>query len=38
MGVAHIAHDCQIGNHCTITNYCGISGHVILEDYAYLGA
>lgn len=37
MAMAHVAHDCRIGNHVTITNYCGVSGHVVVEDHAYLG-
>lgn len=37
MALAHIAHDCRIGNHVTVTNYCGVSGHVVVEEYAYLG-
>lgn len=38
MNNAHIAHDCQVGSHCIITGPGGLAGHVILEDYAVLGA
>jgi UDP-N-acetylglucosamine acyltransferase len=37
MAMAHIAHDCRIGSDVTITNYAGVSGHVVVEDHAYLG-
>jgi UDP-N-acetylglucosamine acyltransferase len=38
MNNAHIAHDCRIGSHCIITGPGGLAGHVIVEDYAVLGA
>ncbi len=38
MNNAHIAHDCQIGDHCIITGPGGLAGHVIVEDHAVLGA
>lgn len=38
MNNAHIAHDCQIGSHCIITGPGGLAGHVVVEDYAVLGA
>ncbi len=31
---AHVAHDCQLGDHIILSNSTGIAGHVILEDYA----
>lgn len=34
---AHIAHDCQVGNHIVMSNFTGLAGHVVLEDYAVLG-
>ena len=37
MAYAHIAHDCQIGNHCIIANAVNMAGHVVIEDYASLG-
>ena len=33
---AHIAHDCQVGNHIILTNNVMLAGHVTVEDYAYL--
>lgn len=38
MAQAHIAHDCQIGNHVIFANGATLAGHVIVEDYATLGA
>jgi UDP-N-acetylglucosamine acyltransferase len=38
MNNAHIGHDCQVGDHCIITGPGGLAGHVIVEDYAVLGA
>ncbi len=37
MAYAHIAHDCQIGNHCIIANAVNMAGHVVVDDYASLG-
>lgn len=34
---AHVAHDCQIGNHVVMANNATLAGHVIVEDYAVLG-
>jgi UDP-N-acetylglucosamine acyltransferase len=34
---AHIAHDCQIGDHVLLVNNATLGGHVIVEDYAGLG-
>jgi UDP-N-acetylglucosamine acyltransferase len=36
MANAHIAHNCEIGNHVTITNLVGLSGYIIVDDYAWL--
>ncbi|MDH3716810.1 MAG: acyl-ACP--UDP-N-acetylglucosamine O-acyltransferase [Planctomycetota bacterium] len=33
---AHIAHDCQIGDHVVIINNAMIAGHATIEDRAYL--
>ncbi len=33
---AHVAHDCQVGNHTIIANNVLMAGHVLIEDYAYL--
>ncbi len=37
MSYAHIAHDCQIGNHCIIVSYCGLAGETDIEDWGILG-
>src|SRR5215469_15415020 len=37
MAGAHVAHDCQIGNHVILVNHATLGGHVIIEDYAVLG-
>ncbi|HEX3412301.1 MAG TPA: acyl-ACP--UDP-N-acetylglucosamine O-acyltransferase [Stellaceae bacterium] len=34
---AHVAHDCQIGNHVVMANNATLGGHVVVEDYAVLG-
>jgi UDP-N-acetylglucosamine acyltransferase len=34
----HIGHDSQVGNHCILANCATLAGHVIIEDYATLGA
>jgi UDP-N-acetylglucosamine acyltransferase len=34
----HIAHDCQIGSNCVIASFSALAGHVVIEDYAVLGA
>jgi UDP-N-acetylglucosamine acyltransferase len=34
---AHVAHDCQIGNHVIMANNATLAGHVIVEEYAVLG-
>lgn len=36
MVMAHIAHDCQIGNNCIIVNGAMLGGHVIVHDGAYI--
>jgi UDP-N-acetylglucosamine acyltransferase len=38
MSYAHIAHDCQIGDHTIFVNGATLAGHVTVEDYANLGA
>lgn len=38
MAYAHIGHDSQIGNQCILANGATLAGHVIIEDYATLGA
>lgn len=38
MAQAHVAHDCRIGNNVIFANGASLAGHVIVEDYATLGA
>jgi UDP-N-acetylglucosamine acyltransferase len=38
MTSAHIAHDCVVGDHTIFANAASLAGHVIVEDYATLGA
>jgi len=38
MAYAHIAHDCIIGDHTIFVNWATLAGHVIVEDYATVGA
>jgi UDP-N-acetylglucosamine acyltransferase len=37
MAGAHVAHDCQIGDHVTLANGTLLGGHVVLEDYVVTG-
>src|SRR5215469_6830884 len=34
---AHVAHDCQIGDHVIMSNNATLGGHVVLGEYAVLG-
>lgn len=34
---AHVAHDCQIGDHVVMANNATLAGHVVVEDFAILG-
>ena len=38
MAYCHIAHDCILGDHITMANGTSLAGHVLIEDYANLGA
>lgn len=38
MAQAHIAHDCRIGNHVIFSYAASLAGHVVVEDYATVGA
>ncbi|MEO6803585.1 MAG: acyl-ACP--UDP-N-acetylglucosamine O-acyltransferase [Granulicella sp.] len=38
MAYTHIGHDSQIGNGCILANSATLAGHVIVEDYASVGA
>jgi len=33
---AHVAHDCQLGDHIILSNSVGLAGHIIVEDYAII--
>ncbi len=37
MGMAHVGHDCIIGNEAIVTQGVGLSGMVTVEDWAVLG-
>jgi len=37
MAYVHIAHDCQIGNNIIMANATTLAGHVVVEDYAFIG-
>ncbi len=34
---AHVAHDCELGNHVILANNATLAGHVRVDDYAILG-
>ncbi|MFQ5545426.1 MAG: acyl-ACP--UDP-N-acetylglucosamine O-acyltransferase [Acidiferrobacterales bacterium] len=38
MAYAHVAHDCIIENHTIFVNCASLAGHVLVGDYAILGA
>lgn len=38
MAYTHIGHDSVIGSHCILANAATLAGHVIVEDYATVGA
>jgi UDP-N-acetylglucosamine acyltransferase len=38
MACVHIGHDSLVGNHCILANAATLAGHVIIEDYATVGA
>ena len=37
MALAHVAHDCTVGNHVVMVNNSGISGEAAVGDRAFLG-
>ncbi len=37
MAYSHIAHDCQLGNGVVMANVATLGGHVVLEDYSFIG-
>lgn len=38
MAYSHVAHDCRLGNYVILVNGATLAGHVIVEDYATVGA
>ena len=38
MAYTHIAHDCRVGDHTVLANGTTLAGHVLIEDYAVIGA
>jgi UDP-N-acetylglucosamine acyltransferase len=38
MAYTHIAHDCHVGHHTIFANGATLAGHVLVEDYASVGA
>lgn len=38
MTQAHVAHDSRVGNHVILANAATLAGHVMIEDYAQVGA
>jgi UDP-N-acetylglucosamine acyltransferase len=38
MAYVHIGHDSLVGSHCILANCATLAGHVIIEDYASVGA
>jgi UDP-N-acetylglucosamine acyltransferase len=38
MAYTHIAHDCRVGNETIFGNAATLAGHVLVEDYANVGA
>jgi UDP-N-acetylglucosamine acyltransferase len=37
MAYAHVAHDCEIGDHAILANAVNMGGHVIIGDWAIVG-
>lgn len=37
MAYAHVAHDCEIGNHVVLANAVNMGGHVVIEDWVIVG-
>ncbi len=38
MAYAHVAHDCVVGNQIILANNASLAGHVVVKDFAILGA
>ena len=37
MAVAHVAHDCTLGDHVIVANNAVMGGHVSIADHAVIG-
>ncbi len=37
MAYVHIAHDCEIRDYCILANSVQVAGHVIIDEYAFVG-
>jgi UDP-N-acetylglucosamine acyltransferase len=37
MGLAHVAHDCRLGDGVIVINYAGVTGHCHIEDRVTIG-
>ena len=35
---SHVAHDCKIGNNVILVNNASLAGHVVIDDFAIIGA
>ncbi len=33
---AHVAHDCQLGDHIILSNSVGLAGHIVVEDHVII--
>jgi len=38
MAYSHVAHDCVVGSHIVFANGATLAGHVVVDDYANVGA
>ncbi len=38
MAYSHVAHDCVVGSHTVFANGATLAGHVVVEDWANVGA
>ena len=38
MAYVHVAHDCQVGSNTVMANCATLAGHVVVDDFAVLGA
>src|SRR5271154_1506530 len=38
MAYVHVAHDVKVGSHCVLANAATLGGHVVVGDWAVVGA